>query len=114
MEANREKYAADLSSIKEAHDRIKPYIHRTPVLTSESLNSISGRSLFFKCECFQKGWEYFLVIMLDWVEILSLFSVLNIDHFTLLFIVEKVELSNSVELAMLFCLLMLNKQQKEL
>ncbi|KAG7552798.1 Tryptophan synthase beta subunit-like PLP-dependent enzyme [Arabidopsis thaliana x Arabidopsis arenosa] len=55
MEANREKYAADISSIKEAHERIKPYIHITPVLTSESLNSISGRSLFFKCECFQKG-----------------------------------------------------------
>lgn len=55
MEANRQKYAADISSIKEAHERIKPYIHTTPVLTSESLNSISGRSLFFKCECFQKG-----------------------------------------------------------
>ncbi|XP_020878306.1 serine racemase isoform X2 [Arabidopsis lyrata subsp. lyrata] len=55
MEANREKYAADISSIKEAHERIKPFIHRTPVLTSESLNLISGRSLFFKCECFQKG-----------------------------------------------------------
>uniref|UniRef100_M4EWF7 Serine racemase n=1 Tax=Brassica campestris TaxID=3711 RepID=M4EWF7_BRACM len=56
MEAKkRHEYAADLSSIKEAHERIKPYIHKTPVLTSESLNSISGRSLFFKCECFQKG-----------------------------------------------------------
>ncbi|XP_010529563.1 PREDICTED: serine racemase isoform X2 [Tarenaya hassleriana] len=59
MEANtgtsRQIYAADISSIKEAHERIKPYIHRTPVLTSESLNSISGRNLFFKCECFQKG-----------------------------------------------------------
>lgn len=57
MEAHREKYAADISSIKEAHERIKPYIHITPVLTSESLNLISGKSLFFKCECFQKGCE---------------------------------------------------------
>uniref|UniRef100_A0A1J3HFV4 Serine racemase n=1 Tax=Noccaea caerulescens TaxID=107243 RepID=A0A1J3HFV4_NOCCA len=55
MEAKRQKYAADISSIKKAHERIKPYIHKTPVLTSESLNSISGKSLFFKCECFQKG-----------------------------------------------------------
>ncbi|CAN8308263.1 unnamed protein product [Cochlearia groenlandica] len=55
MEANRPKYAADIFSIKEAHERIKPYIHRTPVLTSESLNEISGKNLFFKCECFQKG-----------------------------------------------------------
>ncbi|KAJ0105409.1 hypothetical protein Patl1_17751 [Pistacia atlantica] len=49
------KYAADISSIKEAHKRINSYIHKTPVLSSESLNAISGRSLFFKCECFQKG-----------------------------------------------------------
>ncbi|KAJ8766156.1 hypothetical protein K2173_021673 [Erythroxylum novogranatense] len=50
-----EKYAADISSIREAHVRIKPFIHKTPVLTSESLNTLSGRELFFKCECFQKG-----------------------------------------------------------
>lgn len=55
MEANIEKYAADISSIMEAYKRIKPYIHRTPVLTSESLDIISRRRLFFKCECFQKG-----------------------------------------------------------
>ena len=41
-------------SIKDAHERIKPYIQHTPVLTSESLNEIAGCSLFFKCENFQK------------------------------------------------------------
>ena len=41
-------------SISEAHERIKPYIHRTPVLTSASLNEIAGCQLFFKCENFQK------------------------------------------------------------
>lgn len=50
-----EDYAADISSIKEAQLRITSLIHRTPVLTSENLNSVSGRKLFFKCECFQKG-----------------------------------------------------------
>ncbi|KAK9020923.1 hypothetical protein V6N11_010935 [Hibiscus sabdariffa] len=55
MEVNKEKYAADLSSIKEAHARISSFIHKTPVMTSESLDAISGRRLFFKCECFQKG-----------------------------------------------------------
>ena len=40
--------------IEQAHDRIQPYIHRTPVLTSESLNKIAGCSLFLKCENFQK------------------------------------------------------------
>ncbi|OAY56515.1 serine racemase [Manihot esculenta] len=49
-----EKYAADISSIREAQVRIKPFIHITPVLTSESLNTMSGRKLFFKCESFQK------------------------------------------------------------
>ncbi len=37
-----------------AHDRIRSYIHRTPVLTSQLLNDISGANLFFKCENFQK------------------------------------------------------------
>lgn len=50
-----EKYAADISSIREAQVRISPFIHKTPVLSSETLNSIAGRKLHFKCECFQKG-----------------------------------------------------------
>jgi threonine dehydratase len=41
-------------SIQKAHERIKPYIQHTPVLTSESLNEIAGCQLFFKCENFQK------------------------------------------------------------
>jgi threonine dehydratase len=44
----------DLDAIRRAHDRIRPSIHRTPVLTSERFNSASGASLFFKCENFQK------------------------------------------------------------
>jgi threonine dehydratase len=44
----------DLASIRAAHDRIRPHIHRTPVLTSERLDAASGASLFFKCENFQK------------------------------------------------------------
>ncbi|KAK9668164.1 hypothetical protein RND81_13G038800 [Saponaria officinalis] len=49
------QYAADLSSIKEARVRISSVIHKTPVLSSETLNAMAGRKLFFKCECFQKG-----------------------------------------------------------
>src|ERR1700754_2035463 len=44
----------DLDAIRRAHDRIRPHIHRTPVLTSERLDAASGASLFFKCENFQK------------------------------------------------------------
>lgn len=39
----------------EARDRIKPYIHQTPVLTSSYLNALTGAELFFKCENFQKA-----------------------------------------------------------
>jgi threonine dehydratase len=38
-----------------AHERIKPYIHKTPVLTSRYLNELTGAELFFKCENFQKA-----------------------------------------------------------
>jgi len=37
-----------------AHNRILPYIHKTPVLTSHLLNEISEADMFFKCENFQK------------------------------------------------------------
>ncbi|MEZ4957766.1 MAG: pyridoxal-phosphate dependent enzyme [Saprospiraceae bacterium] len=36
------------------HQRILPYIHRTPVLTSETINRMSGAEVYFKCENFQK------------------------------------------------------------
>ncbi len=42
------------SDIRSAHSLIAPYIHRTPVLTSKSINDLMGCSLFFKCENFQK------------------------------------------------------------
>src|SRR5438445_13486594 len=45
----------DFAAIRAAHRRIRPYIHRTPVLTSSRLNDASGACLFFKCENFQKG-----------------------------------------------------------
>ena len=44
-----------LKDIASAHDRIRPYIHRTPVLTNNSLNEFTGANLCFKCEKFQKA-----------------------------------------------------------
>src|SRR6202158_2421767 len=41
-------------AILEAHARIAPRIHRTPVLTSASLDAMAGTRLFFKCENLQK------------------------------------------------------------
>jgi threonine dehydratase len=43
-----------LSDIQSAHNRIKPFIHRTPVMTSRLLNEFFGCDLYFKCENFQK------------------------------------------------------------
>ena len=44
----------DLEAIREAHRRIAPRIHRTPVITSASLDEIAGAQIFFKCENLQK------------------------------------------------------------
>jgi threonine dehydratase len=42
------------SDIQAAHQRIRPFIHRTPVMTSRLLNELFGCELYFKCENFQK------------------------------------------------------------
>lgn len=47
-------HAVTFGEITEAHDRIVGRIHRTPVLTSRTLDALSGRSLFFKCENMQR------------------------------------------------------------
>lgn len=48
-------YIPTFDDVIAAHERIKPYIHRTPVLTSSYLNALTGAELFFKCENFQKA-----------------------------------------------------------
>jgi len=48
-------WAADLASIRAAHERIAPHVHRTPVLTCATLDRRAGRRLYFKCENHQKG-----------------------------------------------------------
>lgn len=48
-------YIPTLADMTAAEERIRPYIHRTPVLTSSFINSLAGAELFFKCENFQKA-----------------------------------------------------------
>jgi threonine dehydratase len=43
-----------LADIRAAHARIADKIHRTPMLTSATLDALCGGQLFFKCENFQK------------------------------------------------------------
>ena len=48
-------YIPTFDDARAARERIEPYIHRTPVLTSSHFNDLSGAELFFKCENFQKA-----------------------------------------------------------
>ena len=48
------KYATSIEDVRSAAKRIKGVGHRTPVLTSKTLDQLAGRKLFFKCENFQK------------------------------------------------------------
>jgi len=49
-----EKYAASIDDVRSAAKRIEGIGHKTPVLTSKTLDQLAGRKLFFKCENFQK------------------------------------------------------------
>lgn len=42
------------NDVQEAAERIKPYVHRTPILTNESLNQKVNAKVFLKCENLQK------------------------------------------------------------
>ena len=42
----------------DCHERIKSFIHRTPVLSSRLINAKIGAEVFFKCENFQRGGAY--------------------------------------------------------
>ena len=55
MKDNVDMYIPTYQDVLDAHERIKPYIHRTPVLTSSYFNDLVGAELFFKCENFQKA-----------------------------------------------------------
>lgn len=41
--------------IREAAERIRPFVHRTPVITSRTFDQATGRRVFFKCENLQRG-----------------------------------------------------------
>lgn len=44
----------DFEYIKQSHEIIKPFIHRTPVMSSRNINRIADCEIYFKCENFQK------------------------------------------------------------
>lgn len=48
------EYRLTVQDIREAHARIRRFIHRTPIMTSASLDELAGAHLYFKCENFQR------------------------------------------------------------
>ena len=60
-----------LKDIELAHERIRPFIHRTPILTNSSINELVGANLFFKCENFQKAGSFKIRGATNTVELLS-------------------------------------------
>lgn len=55
MSDTTDLYIPNYDDVLQARERIQPYIHRTPVLTSNYFNQLTGAELFFKCENFQKA-----------------------------------------------------------
>jgi len=48
----------DLAQIREAAERLRPIIHRTPIVTSQLLDEAAGRRVFLKAECLQKAGSF--------------------------------------------------------
>ena len=79
------KYAASIDDIRAAAERIKGVGHRTPILTSQTMDKMAGRKLFFKCENLQKvgafklrgGWN--AVSMLNDEEAIQLTNEQNLE-----------------------------------
>ncbi|HEX8338629.1 MAG TPA: threonine/serine dehydratase, partial [Pyrinomonadaceae bacterium] len=44
-----------LDFIREAAERVRPFVHRTPVTNSRTFDEAAGRRVFFKCENFQRA-----------------------------------------------------------
>ncbi|SVC78795.1 uncharacterized protein METZ01_LOCUS331649, partial [marine metagenome] len=60
-----------LKDIASAHERIRPFVHRTTVMTNNSLDELSGAKLFFKCDNFQKAGSFKIRGATNTVELLS-------------------------------------------
>lgn len=49
------RFAINFSDVQEAAVRLKGVAHKTPILTSKTINRLTGYDVFFKCENFQRG-----------------------------------------------------------
>ncbi len=49
-----ERLSVTPEDVRAAHERIAPYVHRTPVMTTRTLDARIGARLYLKCETFQR------------------------------------------------------------
>ena len=54
-EATDETLAIDFADVLAAAERLRGVAHRTPVMTSRTVDEITGARVFFKCENLQRG-----------------------------------------------------------
>ncbi len=54
MAAMSQAFTLNRSELEQAAERIAPWVHRTPVLTSRYFDGLCGCKLYFKCENFQR------------------------------------------------------------
>ncbi len=47
-------FAINLQAIHAAHDVIKPFVHETPLVSSQQLDKLTGLELYFKLEAQQR------------------------------------------------------------
>jgi threonine dehydratase/serine racemase len=47
-------HAVGAEDVRAAAERIRPHVHRTPVMTSRRIDALAGRRIFFKCENLQR------------------------------------------------------------
>ncbi|EGD80167.1 hypothetical protein PTSG_10849 [Salpingoeca rosetta] len=69
--SKQQAYCVGLKDVQAAQDRIKGLAHRTPLLTSTTMDKLSGRQLFFKCENLQRGGSFKIRGALNAVKMLG-------------------------------------------
>ena len=53
-QTHAEASVPDFDDVRDAYERVRRFVHRTPVLTCQTLNRLTGAELFLKCENLQK------------------------------------------------------------
>lgn len=51
-------YSISFEDVTAARARIKDFVHRTPVMTSSTVDRLAERAVFFKCELFQRSGSF--------------------------------------------------------